>query len=368
MRFGVGLRGQDFVVRKVTCMFRGWTISSAVILMIGLAFGALTHAPTVAEEVAEADTTIQTKPDIWIFGILGSPHLGRQINAGGVRAIIDLNLLTVDNSRRLMKSYASQDLGLCLTLRWKDPANKRQEGLPAPEVVNEKIDILMDLLKTDEAKQIGDRLWIQFFNEATGGPGTIQPNRVEGLFEFATRTAERIRKEAPHVKICGPALTGVDVMEKDEATLPRMGKQRRQGLLRCIRWSIEHADAVDLHLHAESGPWARRHLKLVREAIDREPGGQKLDLVVWEWSCARFPNRTDKAAIRETLIDVYSAMCDYDVKVAAYGAYYPPMDLGEQYQWKNLMDTRGQKNEPFYSFFVDLANGKIEPRRQGRDR
>lgn len=351
-------------------MFGRRTVAGVIVVTIAAILGTLSLGMSSAGEAEYGVATSEvadTKPDVWIFGILGSPHLGKQINAGGVRAIIDLNLLTVDNSRRLMKSYASQDLGLCLTLRWKDPANKRQEGLPSPDVVNEKIDILLNLLKTDEAKQLGDRLWIQFFNEATGGPGTIQPHRVEGLFEFATRTAERIRAEAPHVRICGPALTGVDVMEKDVSGLARMGKQRREGLLRCIRWSIEHADAVDVHLHAESPEWARHHLRIVRKAIDREPGGQKLDLVVWEWSCARFPNREDKQAIKETLIGVWSAMCDYDVKVAAYGAYYPPTELGEQYQWKNLMDTRGQKNEPFYSFFVDLANGKIEPRRQGRD-
>lgn len=300
-------------------------------------------------------------PDHWIFGILGSPHLGKEIGAEGVRAIVDMNDLTNENMNRMIDTFSQLNMGICLTLRWKDPTNLREEILPSSRIVNEKVDVLMAGLASAEARQLGDRVWVQFFNEVTGGPGTIRPQHVDSLYAWATDTALRIRREAPHVNICGPALTGLDVLEGNERSLSPLGRDRRVGLLRAIRWSVQYADAADVHLHAESGPWARAELRAVREAIDRE-GGKNTDICVWEWSCAKWEgNRNDHRALRNVLIEVWRAMCAANVRVSAYGAYYPPTDLGPIFQWKNLRDDKGAKNEPFWSTYIDIGQGKIEP-------
>lgn len=302
-----------------------------------------------------------TAPNHWIFGILGSPHLGKEIGAEGVRAIVDMNDLTEENVNRLLTTYSRLDMGICLTLRWKNPTNLREELLPSSRVVNEKVDVLMSMLTSPDARRLDGKIWVQFFNEVTGGPGTIRPENGDSLYSWATETAQRIRREAPSVLIAGPALTGLDVLEARESTLSPLGRDRRDGLLRAIRWSIDYADAADVHLHAESGSWARRELHEVRESLDRE-GGEHLDICVFEWSCAKWEgNRNDHRALREVLVDIYHAMCEYNVRTSAYGAYYPPTELGPIFQWKNLRDSKGARNEPFWSTFIDISEGKISP-------
>lgn len=327
-----------------------------VLLLIVAASGSCASSAFVVNNDVSDNMASADPPEMWIFGILGSPHLGQQMNAKGVRAIVDLNLFTRANIDKLLAVYESREMGLCITLRWKDPEREREELLPAPDVVDAKLDLLMEVLASDQARGLGDRLWIQFFNEVTGGPGVIRSEaQADLLFAFATRAATRIREEAPHVKIAGPALTGIEVLQKDPATLSALGRKRRAGLTRCLEWSIENADAVDIHLHAVDGEWTRSMLRVVRDALDAIPGGSDMDLVTWEWSCARQPNRDDPAVVRAALDEIWAAMTEFDVKIAAYACYYPPAGLGDIYQWANVVDHEGKKNEPVYGFLVEVA-------------
>ncbi|MCL4198101.1 MAG: hypothetical protein KJZ69_11480 [Phycisphaerales bacterium] len=297
------------------------------------------------------------RPQLWVHG-LGNPARLSAISASGVRMILNARKdLQLEGMRRQIAQYEGRDLGLVITLRWPDPKETKRpirfDAAPTTQEERESIDTVVSVLNLAESKRMAGRLWVQFFNEVAGGPGTIMPEQADGLYDFATRAAERLRKEAPHVKIVGPGLTALDPLESaSEPGSP--GNLRRQGLLRAIQWSVDHADAVDIHLHCSGGEEARRQLSLLRRAL-AAAGKRDMPLVVLEWSPARFAaRRTDLAGAQAAMADIYRAMAEEKVLIAAYAAFADTA-LKDTYEWANLWDAQGRPHEPFYSLYKTIA-------------
>lgn len=301
----------------------------------------------------------QTYTEPWIFG-LGSPALAADIGARGIRIVIDLNEITVDGAVADLRRAIIFKQGVCMTLRWKDPDDGWYDRLHVDEATADaRLDSLMEILTCEEAETLGDKLWIQFYNEVTGGPGTILPEHTDQMLDFASRAAARIRAEAPTVSICGAALTGFDVLATDPAERDEMAWSRYDGLTRIMDWSLEHADAIDMHLHTDSSATLRNGIRLVREAMAERPGDREFNksfpLVCFEWSPAKYPNRDDDDAVRRVMKNIWVALNEGNVKIAAYGNYYVPEELSETFQWKNITTLDGSFNEPIYETFVAIT-------------
>ena len=302
-------------------------------------------------------------PELWVHGCPKMPQKLKPLHAQGARMFVDLRRFFGRDALAYLQKYIKAGIGICLTLRWMDPMKKDEPDIaPSRSEQAAKTNILMDILTSPESKKLGGRIWVQFFNEITGGPGTIRPEQADIMFNWATETARRIRKEAPHVKICGPALTGLDVLRKNQNTLTRRGRLRRKGLLRAIAWSARYADAIDLHLHLESGDKARQGIRLLRDLLNREPNGKNCKILSWEWSPARYRPRSDLAAAREALIDIYRAMAEAGFPTAAYACYYPAIHLKtDRFVWQAIVkDKKHTPNEPFYSTLSQIGAGKID--------
>jgi len=298
-----------------------------------------------------------SRPELWMHG-LGNPARLSAVSAHGLRMILNVRKdLRVEGMRRYIAQYEARGLGLIITIRWTDPNdNKRPIRLdvaPTPAEERDAIDTLITVLNGPESRRMSGRLWVQFFNEVVGGPGTIMPEHADGLYGFATRASERIRAEAPHVKIIGPALTALDPLE----AAPEPGSTtelRREGLLRALRWTITHADAVDIHLHCAGGDDARQKLAQLKRALQSE-GKPDLPIVSLEWSPARFAaRRADLVGAQAALADIYRAMAEAGVRIAAYAAF-ADTPLKDTYEWANLWDAQGRPHEPFYSLYKTLA-------------
>ncbi len=314
-----------------------------------------------AEQPGPGETPGQASPapsmELWIHG-LGNPARLSAISARGVRMIVNMRKeLRPEGMRRNIAQYEARGLGLVITLRWTDPNDTkrpvRHDVAPTEQEERDAIDTLIDVLNLPESKRMSGRLWVQFYNEVAGGPGTIMPEQADGLYGFATRTAERIRAEAPHIRICGPALTSLAPLEA-QIEPGSTAELRRDGLLRAIRWSIENADAVDIHLHCSGGEDAIDQLGLLRRAL-QQAGKPDMTILSLEWSPARFAGRTtDLAGAQAALIDIYRAMAEHGVAIAAYSAFSDSA-LRDTYEWANLWDRQGQPHEPFYSLFKRLS-------------
>ncbi len=321
---------------------------------------------TRGDEDSEADV-----PELWLFGV-SSPASCKPFNAGGVRLLVDMRTLDLQNALASIDQYSDTGLGFCLTIRWLNPEYEQKSDAPTTrdfhtdvpptdEEAEEAIDNLLALATSDAAIRMGDKLWIQMFNEIAGGPGTILPEDADVMFDFATELARRLDVEAPHVRICGPALTGTEVLDRED--IPEddeMGIERHKLLTRAIEWSAQYADAIDSHLHAENGAWTHAELMRVRRELDNVIGGEKVDIVSWEWSCARYEDQEDKEGAVEAMVDIWHVMTDFGVTQAAYAPYMPNENLNEIYRWMTPVQADGNPNEPFHARIVSIGHGEYD--------
>ena len=311
--------------------------------------------PLTPSSVAPSDTG----PELWLHGI-GDPQRLTSVSAHGVRLILNVRKeLSVTAMQQKIARLQSSGLGLVITIRWPDPTSRskpvRLDTAPTTAEAKEITDTLMEVLNLPESKEMAGHLWVQFYNEVAGGPGTIMPEQADGMYQFATKAAVRIRQQAPHIRIAGPALTSLDPLESN----PRSGSKaalRREGLRRAIDWSIKNADAVDLHLHSSGGDDARRQLGQLRNALEKA-GKPEMPIVSFEWSPARFEARTtDLTGAQEAMRGIYEAMAEQHLLIAAYAAFADTALKGT-YEWAYLWDAQGHPHEPFFSLYKTLSEG-----------
>ncbi len=320
------------------------------------------HQARGETEGAKATIDYAGAPEVWIHGMGGAPDKAAEIHARGVRQIVNLRGADPKDLNKFFTRYVNYDMGLCLTLRWAesegDEGKSRTDKPPSPSESREAMDGLIEALNSEPAKKLAGRLWIQFYNEYLGGPGTFAASDDDRLFQWATDASRRIRAEAPHVRLCGPAMIAVEVLDENPATLPANRAERRERLVRGLNWSIQNTDAVDVHLHTDSGASAEARLAAVRRIMDQQPGGDQCGIVVWEWSASKSKNH-EAAAARQTTIDIYNAMAKYNVIAAAYSQYHVPKRIADRFGWVTLTDEKGNPRQPFYSLFMELADGQV---------
>lgn len=306
----------------------------------------------------------------WIFG-LGSPALAADIGARGLRVVVDLSQLSTENAIADLRRAIHFNQNICLTLRWRDPDEPDYDRLHVDDATADaRLEDLMTILVSEEGQALGDRLWIQFYNEISGGPGTILPEHTDQLFDFATRAALRIRAEAPDVRIVSAALTGFHVLGSDPDTRDEMAWYRFDMLTRAMDWGLQHADAIDMHLHTDSSKTLRDNVRFVREAMAERPGDREFNksfpLVCFEWSPAKYPNRDDDDAVRTVMRNIWVALNECNIQVAAYGNYYVPVELSETFQWKNITELDGSFNEPIYETYMAITRDPGGMAQRGR--
>lgn len=350
---------------------RGECYSILAALCIAAGLGSQGGFAAAHESEVESNWRDDSVTQLWIHGAGRIPEQAAELGAQGLRFIHNLRAGPPQSAEAILARYADAGVGLCLTLRWADSAEQsaisKTDTPPSAEESAAAIADLLVVLNSESARRMEGRLWVQFYNEYLGGPGTFDAQHDDQMFQFATDAARRIRSEAPYVRISGPALIATDILGVNERNLRPAQRDRQRRMLRGIRWSIQYADAVDVHLHTDSGASAARTLDSVREAIRREPGGEHCGLVVWEWSCAKFPRRDDAAGVRNAIVDIWNAIVDARVVAAAYGGMWPPKGQPEYFQWKNLLNEEGRPNEPVFSTFKELALASAAGRRVAGD-
>ncbi len=330
---------------------------------------------TTAASVAGSES-LGSGTELWLFGPIASPELCTPLGAKGVRSIIDLRHLPVDQAGRALKTYADRGLGLALCLRWRNPSSgktkvenkKNYDVPPTQEEADHAISKLTEMFGSEDAKRIGDRLFVQFYNEVGGGPGTFPPNDADELLAFATRAAAEIRKVNSQLRICGPAVTGGQLQPRQSTGSSKM-KGKAEVIEKAISWSAEHADVIDLHLHGVDGSWSRPALEKLRGSLDQTSRGKTVRIVSFEWSCARFPDRENDAAVRNAIRGIWKTLNDFDLICAAYGPYWPLKNkanekVADRFGWVSIVDSEGQRNPPIYETLQEIGggNGIDEPK------
>lgn len=297
-------------------------------------------------------------PESWIHGLLTAAPAA-DLSATGTRGITNLRGFIADEAIKKLQGYAARNMSVCMTLRWKSPADDKIDTPPTGAEAAKAINDIVKVVSSAEARSMGSKLWIQFYNEVSGGPGRFELNQADAMLGFATELTKKIREANPAVRICGPALTGVEVLAKDQSKFDQMAWDRYNGLHRVLDWSIANADAVDVHLHCSGKDEARINLRIVRDTLNVKPGGSAIPLLALEWSPARYPDRNNSAGVRQAIVDIWQTMAEYKVVAGAYGSY----GVGEQsdmFRWKSLMDESNQPRQPFNQTFLDIAQGKVE--------
>ncbi len=295
-----------------------------------------------------------TTPEMWLFGASKKPSQTELIDATGIRMIMDLRRFDVKAAGDKLRVYADRGLGLALTVRWANTVHKGDKAmagenfdtLPSAQETRKAIKNLVTLLGSKPARKLGDRLVLQFYNEVAGGPGSMNSETIDEFLAFATETSEQVRMANPEIQICGPSMTiALFLFDADGARAHRNAKDKEIVVEKSIQWSAEHADLIDMHIHGKDGTDARIALRKLRDQLDAS-GGERVGIVSYEWSCARFENRDDDEAVANAIRGIWSAMSDHNVLQAAYGPFWPMSKsprpgVRDRFGWATVVDTEG---------------------------
>lgn len=338
------------------------------------------NAGSVKNKIGPANGSISTKSEteLWLFGI-GNPALTTPMGATGVRVVIDLRHLSANKTGKEFKSFADRGLGLALCLRWRNPKSNRKakvtasgdyDVVPTSREADRAIATLKKLLRSKDAKRIGNRLYIQFYNEVGGGPGYFKPESADQLFAFATRAAAEIRKVNPDIRICGPGFTGTEI-QVDQAT----NSPRAQVIKKAIAWTAKYADVSDLHLHAIDGStWTKSALAKLRGYLDQTERGKTVGIVSFKWSAADYTDHNNEAGLRNATLGVWKTLADSNVIVAAYSPYWPLRNkaskkMADKFGWVSIIKEDGSRNAPVFDALQEIGGGNgIDEQKSKRSR
>ncbi len=318
------------------------------------------------------------EPQLWVFGNQSSPERSLPLGGQGVRSILDLRHSSRDAALSLMERYVRFDQGMTITLRWVVPhgpgehlTGKNDFDTPPDSAERARaLHLLADVMSSDVAKQLEGRLFIQFYNEVGGGPGKFSTEDAPALLDFATEAAEVIRTVSPTVKICGPAVTMSQILAEDSNKERRRHQERAKVLEDCIKWSAEHADVIDLHLHGEDGSNVPTAVARLRDELQQHRGGEDVDIVSWEWSPAKLPVQEYDDNLRNAIIGLWAAMSRNGITHAAYGGYFPSKrrtESNKEMYWTSIVDENHVPREPIYTTLSDIGFQRIDFERDNDD-
>ncbi len=298
-----------------------------------------------------------TGPEAWIHGPMFTAPVQR-VSATGTRAIHNLRGFNADEAIGRLQSFGTQ-MGACLSLRWVSPVDGKFDTPPTQAEADKAIADIIKVVTSAPAKAMGQRLWIQMYNEMASGPGSVAGADMDAMMAFATKLQAQIRLKAPDVRISGPAMTVVGLLVKNPAHFDETALMRRDILNKILDWSVQYADGVDLHLHAAGKDDAASALKITRDQLNLRKGGADKQMVSWEWSPARFPNQSDSAGVVKAINEIWQVMGEYKLMVAAYSAY-GVNNQNDIFYWKSLVDESDNPRQPFFDAFSAIAKGKRE--------
>lgn len=317
---------------------------------------------------ATEGTEVSVKSDatMWITGVnIESTDAVKEIGVAGARYIIDMRTIDAAQIKRYLTKHTKHDLGLCLTLRWVDQnGNGSYDKAPSRPEAQAKMNTLLSALNSPEAKKLGDKLWIQFFNEVGDGPGTLRPADVDTMLEIATEGVTQLRKFLPQVKVCGPALSQVSDLRTARNQAAQANRDQYDTTMKAVKWAVAHADAIDLHLRVKGAADAKKELIGLDTAIKQIASDASLDIVVFEWNLSGATFENDRALARAHF-EVFGAMANHGVKIAAYAGYMPS-EMRKDQASVSLVNAKGEPREPYYRVISTLAQRGAGPRKLDR--
>jgi len=320
----------------------------------------ITKVPPVVE-----NGTPQSATELWLFGI-GNPALTTPIGAKGARVVIDLRHLPVSTTNKSLKAFADRGLGLALCFRWRNPSSNKHgkvkagddyDVAPTKQEADHAISKLKKLLSSKDAKRIGNRLFIQFYNEIGSGPGHFQAESADELFAFATRAAAEIRKVNPELRISGPGFTSTEIQAD-----PTINSPKAEIIRKGIAWTTEYADVSDLHIHGTDGSWSRAAFEKLRGRLDQTERGKTVGLVAFKWSPADYPDRNNDAGLRNAIRGIWKTLNDFHVIVAGYSPYWPLRNkasskMADKFGWVSIIKEDGSRNAPIFETLQEIGGG-----------
>ncbi len=289
----------------------------------------------------------------WISGI------GRSADAvgmapGGVRHVIDLHTFDVTAVQAIVQYHATRRLGLCLTLRWVDPADAARDKAPNVSQGRAALDKLLAVVNTPDAKKLGSLLWIQFYGDLRLGPGAVAPEDLDGMFDFATRAVRRLSDQEFAGLFCGPTIDGRAAVAQVDSDAGDGGIEYL-ATTRTVRWSQQFADALDVRIAAESGADASRMLGKVAGLVASLTDGRSARIVSWQWNASALENRQDRDGAARVTRDIWTALLKAGVRPAAYGPSQDQPMLSESDLWLIAVDASAGAVEPIFSTLKQLS-------------
>lgn len=289
----------------------------------------------------------------WVSGI------GRSADAvgmapGGVRHVIDLHTIDVTAVQAIVQYHATRRLGLCLTLRWVDPADNTRDKAPTVSQGRAALDRLLAVVNTPDAKKLGSLLWIQFYGDLRLGPGAVAPEDLDSMFDFATRAVRRLGDQEFAGRFCGPTVDGRAAVAQVDADVGDGGIEYL-ATARTIRWSQQFADALDVRIAAASGADASRMLGKVARLVATLSDGRSMRLVSWQWNASAVENRQDRDGAARVTRDIWAALLKAGVRPAAYGPCQDQPMLSEADLWLVAVDASAGAVEPIFSTLKQLS-------------
>lgn len=296
-------------------------------------------------------------PEAWIHGPMFAAPVQR-VFATGTRAIHNLRGFNADDAISRLETFGTQ-MGACLTLRWVSPVDGKFDTPPTQAEEDKAIADIIKVVTSAPAKAMGQRLWVQMYNELASGPGSVTGTDMDAMMAFATKLQAQIKQKAPDVRISGPAMTVVGLLVKNPAHFDETALMRVEILNKILDWSVQYADGVDVHLHASGKDDATSALKITRDQLNLRTGGADKQMVTWEWSPARYPDQSDSAGVVKAINEIWQVMGEYKLAVAAYSAY-GVNNQNDIFYWKSLVDESDNPRQPFFDAFTAIAKTNRE--------
>lgn len=276
-------------------------------------------------------TSRAAEPSLWMNNVKPHQAVAQELGAQGVRVVIDLNTFQQSDIRRLLRQHASNRLGLCLCVRWGADGDAT-DSMANPDVASQRARLFAGALNNTNAKGLGDRLWIQFYDRVD----QITSQDAATAFSFATSLTERLRMQLPSAQIAGPGFT----FDDDAAN-----SAPSSTFATALAWSVESADAIDVRLHGTDPEHARRSLSNAAQVISSSSRQSQPALVSWSW----YPRDASEMSA------VWQQMVNAGVRVAAYGPFAAAVANDAASQDAALVDSTGSPRQPWYNAASTVA-------------
>ena len=309
------------------------------------------------EETSEPQ---QPTTELGAHGVPNDPGLVIPLGGTWTRAIVKLPFVTADSVIESIEKHAKLRLSATITLRLPGTSDTKYDIPPTKGEAIMLLDKLNTILMSDAVQNFpSDRtLAFQWGNEIGGGPGAYRREHLDAMLKFATHTVRFIRKWAPHVTICGPAITMGQVKywmnRSDEEAHSQEFIDKAFVIGAALRWTHENADLVDLHLLGRDGSEVAQAVGALRAYIALFKPTRKIPIVSNEVGIPHLPENqhSDRDAVIAAIRSHWAAIVEAGVVSAAWFAFAGKSDM-----WGSLFTKEGNGRDPFYDTLREIGAG-----------